>query len=167
MLKRRRFLIASSIIWVSPYIEAKVETTFEKKFKEVKNTIEEVQEHMFPEGSKLPSAKQTHVIDFLFDTVAHESYDKDIRAFIIEGAEELMNRNEKSLSAMNDEEKEKALRTYEQTNYGNSWLSRIMTVTMEGLFSAPIYESNKYEIAWKSIDMHGGLPRPIVKYLEH
>ena len=68
---------------------------------------------------------------------------------------------------MSDVEKEKVLRAYEQTNYGSSWLSRIMTVTMEGLFSAPIYGPNKHEIAWKSIDMYGGLPRPRVKYLEH
>ena len=167
MLKRRQFLIAGSLIGLSSYIEAEVETTFEKKFKNVQYTIAAVQEHMFPSGSKIPSAKQTNVIHFLFDTVAHESYDKDIRAFIIEGAEELMGRNKKSFIAMNNEEKEKALRAYEQTNYGSSWLSRIMTVTMEGLFSAPIYGPNKHEIAWKSIDMYGGLPRPTVKYLEH
>jgi len=120
---------------------------------------------MFPDGSTLPSAKKTNVIQFLFETITHKSYDKDIRAFIIDGAEELMSRNEKVFNTMHEEEKEKALREYEKTNYGSSWLSRIMTVTMEGLFSSPIYGTNTNEIVWKSIDMYGGYPRPIVKYL--
>lgn len=165
MLKRRQFLITSSLVGLSPYIEAKAETPFEIKFKQVKNTIELVQEHMFPEESKLPSAKQTNVIQFLFETVAHKSYDKDIRAFIIEGTEEFIKREKNKFISMNEVEKEKALRAYEGTNYGSSWLSRIMTVTMEGLFSAPIYGANTNEIAWKSINMYGGYPRPTVKYL--
>lgn len=165
MLKRRQFLIGSSLIGLSPYVEARSVTPFEKKFKRIKRTIEAVQEHMFPPESKLPSAKRTKVIEFLFETVAHESYDKDIRVFIIEGAEELMSRNNNKFIFMTKVEKEKALRAYEETNYGSSWLSRIMTVTMEGLFSAPIYGANKNEITWKSIEMYGGHPRPIVKYL--
>jgi len=165
MLKRREFLITSSLIGLSPYIDAKTKTVFEKKFQNVRSTIEAVQIHMFPDGSTLPSAKKTNVIQFLFETITHKSYDKDIRAFIIEGAEELMSRNEKVFNTMHEEEKEKALREYEKTNYGSSWLSRIMTVTMEGLFSSPIYGTNTNEIVWKSIDMYGGYPRPIVKYL--
>jgi len=165
MLKRRKFLISSSLLGLSPYIDAYSGTSFEKKFKNIGSTIEAVQIHMFPDEGTLPSAKQANVIQFLFETVAHASYDKDIRAFIIEGSEELMSRNKKAFSTMSEIEKEKALREYENTNYGSSWLSRIMTVTMEGLFSAPIYGANTNEIAWKAIDMYGGYPRPTVKYL--
>jgi len=165
MVKRRQFLILGSLLGLSPYVQAKKIDTFSQEFKKVEATIEAVQNHMFPVGNTLPSAKQTHVIQFLFETVAHTSYDKDIRVFIIEGAEELMRREKNRFLSMNTLEKEKALRAYENTNYGSSWLSRIMTVTMEGLFSAPIYGANKNEIAWKSIDMYGGYPRPTVKYL--
>jgi len=62
-------------------------------------------------------------------------------------------------------EKEKALRAYEKTNYGSSWLSRIMTLTMEGMFSDPIYGSNTKEAGWKSVGAYGGYPRAKIKYM--
>ena len=67
---------------------------------------------------------------------------------------------------MSEKEKERALRAYEQTNYGSSWLGRIMTLTMEGIFSDPIYGSNVKEAGWKSLGTYGGLPRPKTRYIE-
>ena len=164
-MKRRKFLILGSIFGLSPYVQAKEITTFEKKITEVKPVIQAVQEHMFPSGSKLPSAKSMQVTAFLFATIAHKSFDKDIRAFVLEGAEELISREKGRFVRMNTEEKEKALRSYEKTNYGSSWLSRIMTLTMEGLFSDPVYGSNIQESGWKSVDAYGGFPRAKTKYL--
>ena len=166
MLKRRQFLIAGSLLGLSPYVEAKGIRKFDKRLSALKNTIASVQAHMFPRGSKLPSAEEMHVVEFVFETITHASYDKDIRLFVIEGAEELIKREKNSFISMSHEEKEQALRAYEKTNYGSSWLSRIMTLTMEGLFSDPIYGANKNEIGWKSIQAYGGQPRPTVKYLD-
>ena len=95
----------------------------------------------------------------------HKSYDKDIRAFVIEGAEELMSREKGTFVSMTEAEKEKALRAYEETGYGSNWLSRIMTLTMEGLFSDPIYGSNVHEAGWKALGAYGGLPRATKRYV--
>ena len=46
-----------------------------------------------------------------------------------------------------------------ETSYGSNWLSRIMTLTMEGLFSDPIYASNINESGWKALHAYGGVPR--------
>ncbi len=94
---------------------------------------------MFPEDSKLPSAASMHVTQFVFETITHKSYDRDIRAFVIEGAKELKKREKGQFVSMSEKEKENALRAYEETNYGSNWLSRILTLTMEGLFCDPIY----------------------------
>ena len=51
-----------------------------------------MQEHFFPEESKLPSAKSMKVTQFLFETMMHKSFDKDIKAFVLEGAKELEKR---------------------------------------------------------------------------
>ena len=165
MLKRRQFLIAGSLVGLSPYIEAKSIRKFDKRFSALKSTIAAVQAHMFPKGSKLPSAEEMNVVQFVFETITHPSYDKDIRLFVIEGAEEFIQREKTPFVSMSHENKERALRAYEKTGYGSSWLSRIMTLTMEGLFSDPIYGANKNEIGWKSIDAYGGQPRPTVKYV--
>ena len=165
MIKRRQFIILSSLLGMAPYVQAKEDRKFKKEFTVVKDTIRGVQEHMFPNGSKLPSAKSMNSTQFLYDTIAHKSYDKDIRAFVIDGAQELIKREKGKFISMTNTQKEKALREYEETNYGSNWLSRIMTLTMEGLFSDPIYGSNIRESGWKAVGAYGGFPRPKTKYL--
>jgi len=165
MIERRQFIILSSILSMSPYLQAKENSKFKKKFEVVENTIRAVQEHMFPEASKLPGAKSMNATVFLYDTISHKSYDKDIRAFVIEGAKELSRREKGKFVTLTTAEKEKSLRAYEETNYGSSWLSRIMTLTMEGILSDPIYGANIKEAGWKSISSYGGFPRPKTKYM--
>ena len=164
--KRRQFLILSSMLGLSPYIHAKSMTTYDKAFKKIEPTIAAVQEHMFPNGSKLPSAKAMNVTQFLFETITHKSFDKDIRAFVLEGAEEFVSREKGRFISMTHRDKEKALRAYEETNYGSSWLSRIMTLTMEGMFCDPVYGSNVNEAGWKAINAYGGVPRAKTRYIE-
>lgn len=165
-MKRRNFLAFSSILGLSPYIQAKELSAFEKEFKSIEATLFAVQQHMFPEGSKLPSATSMHVTQFVLETITHKSYDRDIKDFVLEGAKELDKREKGRFVSMTVEEKEKALRAYEETNYGSNWLSRILTLTMEGIFSDPIYGSNIKEAGWKSLGAYGGFPRPKTKYMD-
>jgi len=164
-MKRRNFLILGSVLGLSPYIEAKEISAFERSFKKVEPTISAVQEHMFPKGSKIPSASSMNVTQFLLETITDKSYDKDIRAFVLEGAEELIKREKGQFISMDSKEKEDALRAYEETRYGSNWLSRMMTITMEGMFSDPIYGSNVKESGWKALGSYGGMPRPASRYI--
>ena len=164
-MKRRNFLILGSVLGLSPYIEAKEISAFERSFKKVEPTISAVQEHMFPKGSKIPSASSMNVTQFLLETITHKSYNKDIRAFVLEGAEELIKREKGQFISMDSKEKEDALRAYEETRYGSNWLSRMMTITMEGMFSDPIYSSNVKESGWKALGSYGGMPRPASRYI--
>lgn len=164
-MRRRNFLIFSTILSLSPYIKAKEVNNFKKDFKKVEALIKAVQRHMFPAQSKIPSALSMNVTEFLFNTVMHQSYDRDIRDFVLEGAEELAKREKGRFIAMSNDEKERALRAYEETNYGSSWLTRIMTLTMEAMFCDPIYGSNIKEQGWKALNAYGGLPRPETRYL--
>lgn len=165
-IRRRKFLILGSLLGLTPYLKAKGVTKFERAFGHVAPTIKAVQEHMFPPKSKLPSAKAMHSSQFLFDTMMHTSFDKDIKVFVLEGAEEFIKREKKAFITMTVTEKENALRAYEETRYGRFWLSRIMTLTMEGLFCDPIYGSNIDKAGWESLGQKGGFPRPKTKYLE-
>ena len=165
-MKRRKFLILGSVIGLTPYMQAKEISDFEKTFKKVEPTLLAVQEHLFPQGSKIPSAKSMNVTQFLYETMLHRSFDKDIKAFVIEGAKELEKREKGRFTSMTEQEKEKALRSYEETNYGRNWLSRIMTLTLEALFSDPIYGSNIKEAGWQAISSYGGFPRPKTRYIE-
>ena len=165
-MKRRKFLIFGSMLSLSPYIQAKEFRDFEKHFKEVEPILAAVQEHMFPPGSKIPSARSMRLTQFLFETIMHESFDRDIKAFVLEGAKELEKRENGRFLMLSAEEKERALRNYEKTEYGSSWLSRMMTLSVEGLFCDPVYGSNIQERGWRSIASYGGFPRPRSRYIE-
>ena len=164
-MKRRNFLVLGSLLGLSSFLEAKTLSKFNSSFEKVKPTIFAVQEHMFPQGSKIPSASSMQVTEFLFETISHKSYDKEMRVFIIEGAERLMKREGKKFTSMNAKNREKALRAYEETSLGSHWLFHIMTITMEGMFCDPIYGSNIKELGWKALDSYGGMPRPTSSYI--
>ncbi|UFH59188.1 gluconate 2-dehydrogenase subunit 3 family protein [Sulfurovum mangrovi] len=165
-MNRRDFLATSAVIGLSASIDAQEMIAERKALGEVEATIAAVQQHMFPEGSRLPSAKAMDTITFLRETVTHSSYDRDIRRFVIEGARELETRTEGKFLMMKHDEKERALRSYEETRYGSNWLARIMTLTMEAIFSDPIYGSNIGQEGWKAVESFGGVPRPKRRYIE-
>lgn len=163
--KRRKFLIFATLLGLTTQVQAKKEQSFEKTFRKLEPTFKAVQEHLFPSASRIPSAKEMHLTKFLFETMKHSSFDKDIRAFVFEGARELEKREKNNFTKLSVDAKEKALREFEETNYGSNWLGRMMTLSMEGLFSDPIYGSNKKELGWKSIGAYGAFPQAKEKYL--
>ena len=165
MMQRRNFLVLGSLLGLTPYLKADSPSAFKKEFDSVEATLAAVQAHMFPPKSLLPDAKSMQFTTFLYETISHPAYDRDIKAFVLEGAKELQKREKGKFSTMTEVQKEKALRDYEETNYGSSWLSRIMTLSMEALFSDPIYGSNVKEAGWKAVRAFGGFPRPQTKYI--
>lgn len=165
-MKRRKFLIVGSLLGLSSYVGAKEVSEYEKEFKVVEPILRSVQEHFFPEGNNIPSARSMDLTQFLFDTMMHKSFDRDIKAFVLEGALELEKREKGGFISLSAAQKEEALRDYERTEYGSSWLSRIMTLSLEGLFSDPVYGANIQEKGWKSISSYGGFPRPRSRYIE-
>ena len=166
MIKRRAFLIWSSLLGLGSYLKAKEVDSFAIRFTKVSPIIEAVQNHFFPQNTLLPYAKDMNLTLFLYETITHSSYDKDIRKFVLEGAEEFF-MLEKNFTAYSKSKKERAMRRYENSKYGRNWLSRIMTLSMEGLFSDPIYGGNVGEAGWKSIHAFGRYPRPKTRYLEN
>jgi len=165
-MKRRDFIALSTLAGASCCLHAEmIHTPQYAAFVRIRPLIAAVQEHMFPPRSKLPSAASMHTIHFTEETLFHPTYDKDIRAFVIEGAQELLQREPHFLS-YNIEAKESALRAYEETQNGRYWLSRIMVLTMEAIFSDPIYGSNVKEAGWRSVQSFGGEPHPRTRYIK-
>ncbi len=168
-MDRRRFIGACAVAGASTALTASAMTASNKKReaglpKETYLLIEAVQKHMFPEGNVIPAAGEFHATEFLSQTVMHPTFDKDIRKFVIEGAEELQSREKQKFLSYGERQKEKALRAYEDTEYGSGWLDRIMLLSLEGLLSDPIYSGNFRESGWKSLATRGGDPRPTVRY---
>ena len=165
-MKRRNFLQFTTVLASSKLLNAQDILSFENEFLEVSDVIESVQEHMFPKGNLMPSAKEMNTVQFLFETMAHKSFNVKVRRFILEGARWFNELEKGEFLYMTHRDKEYALRRFEKRAYGKSWLSYIMTLTLEAMLSDPIYGSNINEVAWLSLGVSGGYPRPKEKYLE-
>ena len=85
---------------------------------------------------------------------------------MIDGAKELELQEKGKFTQLSFEAKEKALRKFERWHYGKSWLSRMMTLSMEGLFCDPIYTRDRKEESWNSLSSFGGFPRPSSRYID-
>jgi len=165
-MQRRNFLILGSLVGLSAYTRGETVLFEKKRVKEIEQTIRAVQEHLFPKGSHLPSARDMDVTSYLFHAINHSCYDKEIRAFVIEGAKVLQTREKGHFTLLCEAEKERALRSYEETDDGKRWLEHIMVLTMEGMFGDPIYGANREASGWKALHTKGGEPRPKSRYIE-
>ena len=134
--------------------------------RDLSNIIRKVQRHMFPTDSILPSADDAQITLFLEETLSHQTFDRDIRRFVIKGAKKLQDREGGKFLTYDDTQTEKALRSYEESSYGSSWLDRIMILSLEGMLSDPIYGGNAKESGWMALSTKGGDPRPTTRYID-
>ncbi len=167
-VERRAFLAGAGVVGAALCLPQSSEASGKsaKALEEAAPVIAAVQQHMFPKGSKLPDAETMCMTRFLTETVLHPTYDRDIRAFVIEGAKELMLREKGKLLGYNHGAMEAALRRYEATDYGSNWLSRIMILSLEALLGDPVYGSNVGEAGWRTVQSFGGQPRPKTRYIQ-
>lgn len=165
-MKRRAFLAMGMVAASSVYLSAQSEEeVFLELFSNEWGVIETTLEHMFPHQSVLPSAASIGLLSFVRETLAHPSYDKDIRTFVLEGAQTLYAQTNGTFLTMDTAAKEKVLRTYEKNRSGRQWLQRIMILGMEGMFGDPIYGANSNEVGWNALKTSGGNPRPKTRYI--
>ena len=164
-MRRRAFLAVSALSAVSTMLASREFPAKRNLSKDHYALIEAVQLHMFPKDSRLPSATAFHATQFLQATIFHPSYDKDIKTFVIEGAEKLQEREKGRFLHYSEKKKEEALRSYEETSYGEGWLDRIMVLSLEALLSDPIYGGNFRQAGWSALQTKGGEPRPSTRYI--
>jgi len=124
-------------------------------------TLQKVQLHIAPPLT----SQRLNPTDFLIQTLFHPTYDKDIRAFVIEGAMALYDLHGEGLFGYSPPQMEKILRTYEQEPQGSKWLGRMMILTLEAMLGDPIYGGNLGGEVWRGLGEPPPNPQPKVQYL--
>lgn len=160
-MHRRTFLTWCGATSVALYASVPL-LPLQRRFDAASNTLQSILRHMFPPASSLPA--DTALLAFIRETVFHPSYDRDIRLFVIEGAE-TFRRDYPAFERAAPEEKERLLRAYEATRYGAAWLSRLTVLALEGLLAAPIYGANPKGSHWDALHTKGGVPLPKTRYI--
>jgi len=167
-MNRRLFISLSAIGGVSTLISADniIEERKDRLPKDIYLTLEAIISHFFPSIGHLPSAQEFGAMEFLDSTIYHRTFDRDIRDFIIRGAESFIRESRGAFLKYNQIERERVLREFESSSIGGDWLSRIMILSMEALLSDPIYGGNIRESGWRALDIDEGKPQPSVRFVE-
>ena len=126
--------------------------------------IQDVQNILFPEDELGPGAKQLKSDDYLIWVLNDELLDPNENRFIIDGFVKLDKTcNESQGSDFDKLSEKKQLQVIEKlsiTDWGEKWLSRLLTLIFESMFANPNYGSNPDGIGWKWLNHQAGYPQP-------
>ena len=159
-MKRREFIVTTSILGIISTLNSQ----------EIKNhdtlswlIIDNIFDILFPKTLTMPSSKEFNATLYLQINSKHKSFDEEDREYILQGAIDFNDSFPNFLNA-NEKEKEKIIDRTNNSEYGQSWLTKLVYYGMEAMLSDPIYGGNKDEIAWKSLNHQTGRPQPKQKY---
>lgn len=148
---------------LSPLAEAMPESALWK-------TIAAVQQHLFPGGDGAPSAADVGAAEYLYMTMRHESFDYEVRDFILLGAQwaeqEAQGVFGRAFDVLGETEREQVCRIlHNEYAQGEAWLSTMISYSLEALLGDPIYGCNIDEAGWQWLAHTPGLPRPTKRFV--
>lgn len=123
-----------------------------------------VQNILFPKDENSPGALDFKADKYLLWVLSDERIDPEENQYVINGlkwldetAEEEKNTHFLKLSKR---EQVQLVHTISKTNWGENWLSVVLTLIFEAMISDPIYGFNTNEIGRKWLKHDAGYPRP-------
>ena len=126
--------------------------------------LHQVLHFLFPASNNSPGIEQInaefHINNYLTDPLI----DSDEQKYVINGIQWL-NESAQELSkagflSLNQTQQLTTLQNIIKTSWGESWLSKLLTLTFEALLLDPLYQVNTGEAGWKWLQHQPGQPRP-------
>lgn len=131
--------------------------------------VASVQEILFPSDGNGPGAGEINATNYLLWVLDDPYMDPDDVRYIINGigwvdetSIELYNR---SYSELTQAEKESMVASISKEDWGESWLSIILSYIFEALICDPAYGGNPNQTGWNWLTYKSGIPRPSGKLL--
>jgi len=130
-----------------------------------KDSIFQVQMHLFPDDGDGPSAQQINALSYLQWALTDPDNNADGDGeFIAKGVGWLDALSEQTQGnqfiKLSNTQQNKILTTISQSPAGENWLSLLIYYLMEALLFDPIYGGNPNAIGWQWIQHQPGFPRP-------
>ena len=141
------------------------ETSFVLFSPQQQQTIEAVQEHLYPKGPDYPGATDIGAARYLEWAITVPETDPDIRNTIVNGIGRLHDATTERFDTVFTElefmQKERLLRYLaDETRWGRVWLSMVLTYVLEALLADPVYGGNPDQVGWRWLEHQPGFPRP-------
>ncbi len=128
-----------------------------------KNILIAVQEILFPKDGNGPSAAEINALTYLQWVISDPRMDPGEVEYIFNGMTWLEESATETFSDnfldLSQEEQEKLLAKISRENWGESWLSVLLTLIFEALLSDPLYGGNTNSMGWKWLNHIPGNPR--------
>jgi len=123
-----------------------------------------VQEILFPKDGNGPSASEVNALDYLQWVISDPRMDPGEVEYIFNGIDWLNETAKEIFSELflnlSQKKKEKIIANIANENWGEKWLSVLLTLIFEALLSDPQYGGNTDSVAWKWLEHYPGYPRP-------
>ncbi len=126
--------------------------------------IHSIQQILFPDDGFGPGVIEIHAYEYLLWVLSDPRMDEQDRAYIYDGlrwveetAHEEMNATYLELNAQKQSD---LIHYLSQLDWGESWLSTIMTYILEALLADPQYGGNPEGRGWQWLSHYPGYPRP-------
>ena len=134
-----------------------------------KNILKEVQITLFPDDGNGPSAVDINALNYLQWVISDTEMDPIEVKYIIDGISwvEETAQEEYAISflKLSSNKKNFLITRISLENWGENWLSVILTFIFEALISDPQYGGNSNSIGWKWLQYNPGYPRPTTDLL--
>lgn len=131
---------------------------------EQQKILHSVLKHLFPKTNLSPDIEQLHTENHINAYLTDPLIDPDEQKYIINGIQWLDETAHElyktGFVSLNHSQQIKTLENILQSSWGESWLSRLLTLTFESLLLDPIYQINTGEAGWQWLHHQPGLPRP-------
>lgn len=128
------------------------------------NILISVQNILFPKDKNGPGAIDFNAHKYLVWALTDKRVDPDENQYIINGLKWVNETAEEEYSKqflkLSKEQQVRLIHTISKTNWGESWLSVMLTFIFEAMISDPIYGFNTDEIGRKWLEHRAGLPSP-------
>lgn len=122
-----------------------------------------VQNILFPKDKNGPGAFDFNSHLYLLWVLSDKRIAKDEKQYIVDGIRWINETSEENYATkylnLSKKEQVNLIQTIVKKNWGESWLSVLLTFIFEAMISDPIYGFNKDEIGWKWLQHQAGYPR--------
>ncbi len=123
-------------------------------------TLDLVQTDLFPFANELG----VNLSAYLTIVQQHSRISDEDKQFLRNGVqwlnEEAVLKYDRVYSKLNSKQRQSVLKIISGENWGESWISALLTYTMEAIFSDKVYGVNSEEKAHKWLEFSMGEPRP-------
>lgn len=129
-----------------------------------------VQDYLLPSAPGSPGARDVNATGYLDAALHGSDIDPSEKVTIKSGIpllERLASLNGGSFLNSRDDIRESALREFEDTEAGYTWLDYVMSYTLEAYLGDPVYGGNPNGIVWQYLEHTPGFPRPELVSIEN